>query len=291
MRNRSSSGAGGAHTGMFGYPRILMAPDDGTGSGGGGAGDGSVEDDKIPASKKDLIQLISQTVHSAFTNRAERDKKQRAKDTADAVAAALSAAGIGKKPDDDGMSGDGGDVSGSGAGQGAGQGQGGQGGAKPRSDLEIQLYKVQKELELQKKAGEEERAKREKAERASALNEELSKLRSALAERVKPELLEAAVRLTSERIVRDPDTGEIAWKGDKWSDREGADNLDNYESFDLGLQKWTDGIGKHFAPAKPVGGGGTGRAGSDGKIKAGNDGADDETIGQILTGAMFNRRG
>lgn len=279
MRISNQSGAGGAHVDILGRPLIMMGPEDGGGSGGGagdGTGGGGTED-SLPKTKRELTELIAQSINSAISNRAERDQKKRAKEIGDAVSAALQSSGLVKKVEGE---------EGTEEGGAGGSGGGGTPDKKnPKNELEMQLYRMAKEVEAQKKAFEEEKGKREKAERKSALDEEMSKLRASLADKVKPELLEAAVRLTSERIVRDPETMDIMWKSDKWTDREGADNLDNYESFDLGLQKWADGIGKHFAPPKPVGGAGTGRPGSDGRIKGADGVASDEDIGSILTTA------
>jgi hypothetical protein len=256
------SGAGGAHTGLFGRPTILREEDkDKAGGGEGGEGKSKGEDDETKFNR-------------ILAARERSNEKKLAKLISEGVAAALLAAGVkpkveGEEPPPDDKD----DKSNK---------------SKPRVDpvLQAQLDKMSKEVTEAKKIAESEKALRIKADKRAEADEERALLTSRLTGKVRPEQLEDVVEILSKRLVRDPeDASKILWKGDKWRDGEDIDNSENFQAVDAGLVNWTESAkGKSYRPARDIGGGGSGNPGGAGRGPKGktDDPATDAEVGMHI---------
>lgn len=284
MKNQKNGnrGVGGYHVSVFGRPTFLMAPE--KGKGGGGGEDPGEDEDALPKTKTELAALIAdavgKTVNSLVTDRLKRDATKRATEMDAAIAKALAAAGV--KPTED-------------PGEGGGEGDPAKvkqqppagGASKVPPEVEAALKSAQRIAAEAKKMAEDEKAARIKAERRAELDEAKSKLQAALVGKVRPEQIEDVVELLTPRLTRDPESKKILWKGEGYNDAEGADNSGAVLTFEDGLKSWEEKKGKHYAPARTAGGGGTGPAGNGGRLPTGKDHvATDAEIGSLL----FNRR-
>lgn len=269
------SGAGGAHVGLFGRSTIMMAPEKDKG-GGGGDDDPDDDDDaaELPKDRKGWKKFIGSIVKGTVDGLEASNAKKRDKQTAKIVAEALKATGLVKgegdepddpdKPDDDKEKAKDRDKDGK---------------FKKGDEQNAAINAAKKAADDAKKIAVEERDKRIAAERRQQAQEEKSKLTSELSGYVRQEQLDDVVESLQKRIHRDPETDEILWKGDKWSDKEDADNSDNVMPFEDGLAKWKESAkGKSYAAPRNAGGGGSGRPpmiggkGKDGKVEDASDG-------------------
>lgn len=280
----TAGGVGGAHIGMFGRPRILMEGTKDPKGGGGGDDDDDDDDDEteLPKDRKSLKKLISGTVNAAMKGIEVSLAKRLEKSITKTVTTAMQAVkGGGNDGDDDD------DAGGDDADKGDKE--------KPRNkdgkykinpEVEAALNKAKKDADEAKKIATEEKAKREKAEAKADRDEERAKLASVLSGRVRSEMLDDVVENLGKRIIRDPDTRAILWKGDKYKEPKEGEELDDNDilEFEAGVSKWLDSAkGKAYAPARGVGGGGERRPGSlGGKIK-GEEIATDADVGDLIS--------
>lgn len=256
------SGAGAAHTGMFGRPTILREGEDDK------PGGGDDKDKKKKTIDDDTRKEIVDLIHSTFTEREKRDAKKRGKEMEDAITKALAPVleklSANPDPGDDGDKGD----------------------KKPptkkpdNSNLppEVQaiLAKQAKEIEALKTQNEQTKAEKDAERTARKRNEEVQNLTEELQGKVRPNTLKGLLSyLRAERVVRDEeDETKILWKGDK----EG-------ELLPLkdGIASWLKGDeGKEYVAARDAGGGGTGRERGSSKLDP-NAVASDADIGAIIT--------
>jgi hypothetical protein len=167
--------------------------------------------------------------------------------------------------------------------------------AAKQAEIDGQLNAFRKEAAEGKRIAEEERAKRLEAEQRIMRQEERSRLTDILSggkdgqPLVRAEQLDDVVTLMLGRVVRDPDNGEILWRGDKWIDKPGADNSLNYMAVADGIRAWAESPkGKAYAPPASTTGGGTRRPQGGAQRGRGDEPASDAEVGSIVMG--INRR-
>lgn len=271
---RVSSGAGGAHFGMFDRPRVLLNKEGAGGGGGGSGGEGGGEGGGGSGGEgggsggagggEDELTRFNRVLAARERANAGKLEKQIGDAVAKAIGgdalagavkAALEAAGI-KQQQPGGQ-----------GGSGAGGGDANPGAAQRSAELDAELKRIRSEAAEASKLANEERTLRQAAEARIQRDEERGKLLEILTggkdgrPLVRGEMLDDVADLLLKRVTRDPDNPTaILWKGDNWRDGKEADNSLNYEKLEAGVAKWAaTPKGKAYAPPAGAAGGGTGR--------------------------------
>ncbi len=251
-------GAGGAHTGLFGRPSILRAPEP---AGGGGSGGG--DDEGMPKTRAEWVKLIGEIVHGSIGEREKRATKATQKLIADTVAEAVK--GLAVKPEVEETDPNADPATPPAAKKGA---------LPP--EFQAELSARDKKLQGFEKQLAESKAKEAAAEKRAQAVEERNTLTSALTGKVKSALLDDVVdMLHSKRITRDPSTGKVLWK---------ADGDDEVLPIEEGVAGWlATPKGKEYVPAREAAGGGSGRGTGAGGMPNGKDAiASDGDIGNMI---------
>lgn len=237
------SGAGGAHLGFMGRPRVLMNKV-GEGGGGGGSGgqggEGGQEPALSEAAKGEVAKMVNEAVNGAVTNHLNRFKKSFTEEmtktfgeTLGPISEQLKALSeSAKKPP-------GGDR------------------RDPSDETKELLARYEgriKELEQQNKA---EREAREQEKQTRLREEERGQLAQVLRAKGLPDVtVKAAVALlhTEEKRVARTEDGKIVFKIEKGT---GAGRYTDELEVEAGVDEWlkTD-EGKGFLPARPAQGAG-----------------------------------
>lgn len=305
MKIRSSSGAAGAHIGIFGrslmFAQVAGGEGGGGGTGGGGTGGGAGGQSGGEGGEggtggqggggggDDIATMINRTM--AARERANEGKQTKKIQeiiqatmpdlVSNAIKQALEAAGLNKPTTQQPQGGDPGNQ----------QNQGMS--AAQSAEIEAKLNTFRKESAAAREIAETERNLRMAAETRMKRQEERAKLTEILsggkdgAPLVRAEMLEDVVQLMLNRVVRDPEQPElILWKGDKWNDREGYDNSLNYMQLTDGISAWANTAkGKAYAPPQNATGGGTRRPhGGLGRGRNPDDPASDAEVGALIVG-------
>lgn len=245
------SGAGGAHIGFGGRPRICMGPNDdpkGGGAGGSGGGDGGGAASSLSEdARKEVTELVNSAVTGAVTNHLGRFKKSFTEEITKTLSDTMGPIGeqlkaLAERPI-----------------QQPAPGKGGQhqpGGEVPQEirDSMLRYENRIKELEQQNKA---ERDAREVEKTTRLREEERNKLGSVLTERGIPAAqVRAAVALlhTEDKRVARTDDGRIVFKFERGSGQ--GKYVDELE-VDKGVDEWLKSDeGKAYIPARQANGGG-----------------------------------
>lgn len=255
----TSSGAGGAHIGFFGRPRICMntAGDGGKAGGAGGGGNNGGQggaggsDDTAgaltEAAKKEVTDMVNSAVNGAMTNHLGRFKKQFTdemtktfSETLGPISEQLKALAERPQPQPPGK---------------GGQGQG-QGNELPQEIRDAMLRNENriKELEQQNKA---ERDAREQEKNTRLREEERNKLQTVLRDRGIPDpLVRAAVAQlhTEDKRVTRTDDGRIVFK---FARGQGQAQYFDELDVDKGVDEWLKSDeGKAYVPARQANGSG-----------------------------------
>lgn len=246
----NSSGAGGAHIGFFGRPRIHMGPNDDKGGGGGGNGGGEGGGPPPGAlsedAKKEVAEMVNSAVTGAVTNHLGRFKKSFTEEIAKTLTETIGPIGEQLKTLTERQV-QAQQPTGKGNNQGDAQSQ------EMRDSL-LRYENRIKELEQQNKA---EREARETEKATRLREEERNKLASVLNERGIPApQVRAAVALlhTEDKRVARTEDGRIVFKFERGSGQ--GKYVDELE-VDKGVDEWLKSDeGKAYLPARQAGGSG-----------------------------------